>query len=85
MEVLRAPWRGLKIPEGGKLVSFALSFISRVALVFLFVCLGGTRIELRASQLVRQVLYHLNHAPSPFTFSLFFRNGLTLLPGLTSD
>jgi hypothetical protein len=39
---------------------------------YLVVILG---IELRASS-----FDHLNHAPSPFAFSLFFRQGLSLSP-----
>jgi hypothetical protein len=35
--------------------------------------------------LARQELYHLSYVPSPFAFSLFFKQGLILLLWLTSD
>jgi hypothetical protein len=49
----------------------------------LFFVLVSVRIELRALAIAGQALYQLSPTRSPFAFSLSFRWGLLLFPGLT--
>jgi hypothetical protein len=62
----------------------AFNTINFIITFFFFFCSSGDWVQGLAK--VRQVLYHMSHAPSPFVFNLTLKQGLQLpLPGLSSN